>query len=483
MAAATALVLLASCAINPATGKRQTMFISEETEFKIGKQADEQIRKEYGVYLEKPELRSYVASIGGKLARRSDRPNIQYHFEVVDSPIVNAFALPGGFIYITRGILERMNSEDELAAVMGHEIAHVAARHGAAQISKAYLAQAGLIALSILGNPESAAAIGDLANLAVGLALQGYSREYERQADDFGFQYAKAAGYNPKGSIDLLQTLARLSDDEPSSVEAFFSSHPRTSERIRNAKDDVSMIRQRNPNKIRAPRIRDPYIVQLDGMAVGVWNGHTLIRGNRLYDKQYALAMDVPDGFTANLQGGPTIAVFEQAKAGLQAAIGIEPLPKRTRAEELAQTYRKESKGLRLVSERPRPGTRLPMHEMVFEAKGKGGQPLELWKGFAVHDGFSVTLTVVSPAEQTDPARAAFGKMADSLEPLSTAEVADVQPPRLRIHRISQGETWRSLGGGGETEAERLAAYNGFSPEEPPPYGQLIKLPPSLATE
>ncbi len=106
--------LAAGCAVNPATGRKQAMLMSEETEFRIGRQADAAVRKQYGVYLEKPELRAYVSSVGEQLAAKSARPAIEYHFELIDTPIVNAFALPGGFVYITRGILAQMNSEDEL---------------------------------------------------------------------------------------------------------------------------------------------------------------------------------------------------------------------------------------------------------------------------------------------------------------------------------------------------------------------------------
>ncbi|MGH9389508.1 MAG: M48 family metalloprotease, partial [Vicinamibacteria bacterium] len=379
-----------------------------------------EVRKEYGVYLEKPELRAYVTSIGMGLAGKSARPAIQYHFEVVDNPIVNAFALPGGFVYITRGILERMNSEDELAAVMGHEIAHVAARHGAAQISKAYIAQAGLIALAVLGNPGTAAALGDLANLAVNLALQGYSREYERQADDFGFQYAASAGYNPKGSVDLLQTLARLEKKEPSTVEAFFSSHPRTSERIGNARQEVDDLRRGHPEAVRQPLKRDEFLSHLDGMAVGVWNGRVLVLGSRLYDKEHGIVMEVPRGFLVKLGDAPLVAVFEREKEKLQAGCRIEPLPKKKTPKELFEEYRKQAGSLKLTSEGPRAQAALPIHEAVFTGR-ESGKPIEVRKAFAVHEGFGISLTVVSPAEKAEAGRAAFEQMAGTVATLTPA--------------------------------------------------------------
>ncbi|HJQ97141.1 MAG TPA: M48 family metalloprotease, partial [Candidatus Polarisedimenticolaceae bacterium] len=125
------------------SGRRQLMLISEDQEFAIGEGADREVRKEFGSYLESPALRSYVDRVGNSLAAKGERPGMVFHFEVLDSPVINAFALPGGFVYVTRGMLERLSSEDELAMVLGHEIGHVTARHGAAKISKLYALQYG----------------------------------------------------------------------------------------------------------------------------------------------------------------------------------------------------------------------------------------------------------------------------------------------------------------------------------------------------
>ena len=475
-----------ACAVNPATGRRQTMLISEEGEFRVGKQADEKIRKEYGVYLEKPELRNYVVSIGRQLAARGARPNLEYHFEVLDSTLVNAFALPGGFVYVTRGILEQMNSEDELAAVLGHEIAHVAARHGAAQISKAYLAQAGLIALAIFGDPNSAAALGDLANLAVGLALQGYSREYERQADDLGIQYATAAGFNPKGSVQLLATLGRLEKREPSSVESFFMSHPRTSERLHSAQQEVADLRAREPDAVSRPLRRDDYITQLDGMAVGLWNGRALLVGNRLYDKEHRLTMEIPKGFTAEMGSEQIVAIFRRSKGEIQAGLAVEPLPRKQNPKELFEQFRDKNKSMKPLSSGERTGEPLGLWEARFGARDREGKPVELSKAWAVHEGLGVTLSLMGPAGEAEEARKEFEAMVSTLAPLGAAEAAAVQPPRLKARQVAPGETWESIAaetlGQGEA-AEKLAAFNGFEPEEPPPAGGLIKVPPSLVLE
>ena len=138
------------CAVNPVTGRTQLMTVSEEREFSIGQEVDKQVREEMGVYLEVPELRSLVKEVGGGISQHTARAkNLNYRFEIVDSPDFNAFALPGGFVYVHRGLLERVNSTDELASVLGHEIGHVDARHSAAQISKVELLNIGLLAANV----------------------------------------------------------------------------------------------------------------------------------------------------------------------------------------------------------------------------------------------------------------------------------------------------------------------------------------------
>ena len=175
-------LLAAACAINPATGKRQLVLISESREIEIGRENDQAIVAEMGLY-DDDAMQVYIQELGHKLASRSERPELDWTFRVVDDAVVNAFALPGGYIYITRGILAHMNSEAELVSVVGHEIGHVTARHSVSQMSKAQLANLGLTAGAILA-PEETARFGDLAQTGLGLVFLKYGRDDERQADD-----------------------------------------------------------------------------------------------------------------------------------------------------------------------------------------------------------------------------------------------------------------------------------------------------------
>lgn len=184
--AITLAVVTVACSTNPATGKREFNIVSESQEIAIGRQSHQQILEEFGVYREKPELNRLVERIGRDISARSERPNLPWTFTVLDTPMINAMALPGGYIYVTRGMLERVNSEDELAGVIGHEIAHVTARHSAQQISRAQLAQFGMVLGAVVAGPEALQQYGQLAQLGIGLLFQRYSRQQETQADLLG---------------------------------------------------------------------------------------------------------------------------------------------------------------------------------------------------------------------------------------------------------------------------------------------------------
>src|SRR5438552_4822848 len=164
-ALAVSFLLFAACATNPVTHKREFNIVSESQEIQIGQQSHEEVVRQFGIYDEKPELNRLVDSVGHRIAAISDRPNLPWHFTIIDTPMVNAMALPGGYVYITRGMLERINSEDELAGVLGHEITHVTARHAALQMSRAQLAQFGMVLGAVVAGPAATQAYGQLAEL------------------------------------------------------------------------------------------------------------------------------------------------------------------------------------------------------------------------------------------------------------------------------------------------------------------------------
>lgn len=242
-AAALAAALFVSCVTNPVTGKSQFSLVGEEEEKALGAQAyGPMVQESYGAAND-AELQAFVQRVGRGLADVSHRPALDYEFKVVNANYDNAFALPGGKICITRGLLSRMTSEDQLAGVLGHEAGHVTARHGAVGMTRALLVQGvlglGAAVLEAEGVKGRELYLG-AAGIGAQLVLSRYTRDQERQSDDLGMQYMTKAGYNPKGFVESMEILKAAHEREPSKLEALFQSHPVTSERIETGNQRVA---------------------------------------------------------------------------------------------------------------------------------------------------------------------------------------------------------------------------------------------------
>ena len=218
-----ALAVLAACAVNPATGEREFSLVSEGQEIELGRQADPEVAAQFGI-VDDAGLQSYVSGIGMRIARDSERPNLPWSFKVVDDPIVNAFALPGGFIYVSRGILAHFDSEAELAGVLGHEVGHVTARHSASQMSRQQLQQIGLGVGMIFS--ETVREYGQLAMVGLQLMNLKYSRGDESESDELGLEYIGRQGYDPEAMIGVFQMLASVSGSGDGRVPEWQLTHP-----------------------------------------------------------------------------------------------------------------------------------------------------------------------------------------------------------------------------------------------------------------
>lgn len=225
---------LAACAKNPVTGEDQLVFMSEPQEITMGANYYPQvIQLNNGTPPGDPQLQAYVNRVGRRLANLSHRPNLPWQFTVVNSSQVNAFALPGGKISITRGLITKMHSEDELAGVLGHEIGHVTARHAVAAYTRQVLMAGAMLGLSIaLSDNDYAPALLAAAGMAGGLMMLSYSRDQERQSDELGYEYMTRAGYNPLAMVGTFELFKKMQKSEPGAVQGWLSSHPLPQERI-----------------------------------------------------------------------------------------------------------------------------------------------------------------------------------------------------------------------------------------------------------
>jgi len=230
---------LTGCSENPVTGERQLMLISREEEIALGEQSAPEFEDQFGGRVWDETLQAYVREIGGKIAAQSDRQDVDYEFALLSSDVPNAFALPGGKVYVTAGLLDLMENERQLAAVLGHETTHVAALHNVQGLQR----QMGAELLAEL----AAAAIGEekgevakvAAQVTAGMVNLRYSRQAEYEADQYGIEYMHRAGYNPWGMVGLLKQLKTLSESEPGRLGEMFQTHPLTSNRIEHAEEII----------------------------------------------------------------------------------------------------------------------------------------------------------------------------------------------------------------------------------------------------
>ena len=263
-AVALLLLLVCACATNPVTGRPQIVLMSESQEIAMGQQAAPQIAASMGIYKDEA-LERYVEGIGLRMARESERPHLPWQFRVVDDPLVNAFAVPGGFIYVTRGILAHMDSEAELASVLGHEIGHVTARHSVAQYTKAMGAQLVLLPAIVLV-PELQAA-GQLLGAGLQVLMLKYGRDDERQSDELGLGYMTAAGYRPEEMVDVFRTLDRIgAKSGGSGIPEWLSTHPSPANRVQLMTARIAQM----PGAAGKGNVgRDELLRRLDGMVYG----------------------------------------------------------------------------------------------------------------------------------------------------------------------------------------------------------------------
>ncbi len=477
------LILSLSCAVNPVTKKKQLMLVSEEEEFKMGRSAAKEVEEEMGIYLELPQLRALVKKVEDNIGKHSDRPYLIYRTEIVDTPDFNAFALPGGFIFVHRGLLARINSVDELAAVLGHETTHVAARHSAAQISKEKLINFLLFGVNIAtgGVVQN---YGQFINLGFVLAFNKFSRDYERQADSYGIIYMTRAGYNPLAFLSVLKQIKRLEAKEPSLFEVWFMTHPPTDERIKLAKEELKELRRTCPKCFKRPIRRNEYIALLNGLAIGERTNNELVLKDRYYNKQYYFSIKIPYGWFVRLRSKYATVIFLNSKKQFFAFVDVDPLMKRISSKDYHKRNEKQMLRQGLIKLQDLK-IKIPYGAMVSIFKGfdrsRGEITAELISFVRGENGYR--LVGSSRKKDFSELQKALMEMINGWEFLKPEEAMKLQPLRLKIHRVRKGETWKSITikyYGSDIGSAKLAEFNGFDKGKEPPSGILIKIPPTL---
>ena len=318
-----------ACATNPVTGKKQFVLMSEAQEVELGREADKDVAASIGLYPDEA-LQQYIQTLGARLAAATERPALPWTFRVVDDPAVNAFAIPGGFVYVTRGIMTHLNSEAELVAVLGHEIAHVTARHSVSQMSKQQLAQVGLAAGMIL-SPE-VAQFGNLAEAGLGVLFMTFSRSDESQSDQLGLRYMLAAGYDPREIVDVFTMLERVSQQAGAGrLPQWMSTHPDPENRQAWAANAVASL---NRDFSGMTVDRPGYMRRLDGMMFGENPREGFFQGALFRHPDMAFRIEFPRGWTGNNQKQAVGAVSPQQDAVVALQLASAP-----NAQQAAQRF------------------------------------------------------------------------------------------------------------------------------------------------
>ena len=303
--ASFAALFVVGCAVNPATGERQLSLIGEQQEIQMGQEANQEVQVGIGL-VDDQGMQRYVNALGEKLAATSERPELPWHYQVVDDPAVNAFALPGGFISVTRGILAYMRSEAELAAVMGHETGHVTARHSVNQMSKQQLEQIGLGVGMILS--ESVREYAGVFSTGLQLLNLKYSRDDETQADELGLRYMTKAGYQPEAMLGVMRMLQAVSGAEGGRVPEWQSTHPYPENREQHIEEVIRKQGLPDTGEV----ARDPYLDHIDGIVYGENPREGYFKDNLFLHPELAFQLRFPAGWTTVNQRAAVGAVSPQ---------------------------------------------------------------------------------------------------------------------------------------------------------------------------
>jgi len=473
---AAAMLLLSGCGVNPATGDRQfAALMSPAQEVRVGAEEHQKVLQTFGAMPAGDPVQQYVQQIGQRITADTERPDVQFRFFLVDSPMVNAFAIPGGYVYVTRGLVAQANSEVELAAVMAHEVGHITGRHSAERYSQSVLASLGGALLSTaLDSRTATQAFGVGSNLY----LSSYSRGQEHQADELGIRYLHRAGYNPEGMAWFLRNLEaqtaleqRLAgrNGTENFASSFFSTHPQTGERVARAQ---SLAAQYPPNEniVR----RDEYLSMIDGIVYGDSARHGLIRDNAFYHPEIGFTFSAPSGFRLINQPEQVIATHENGAVMIFDAAGnpnnIDPATYLARhwmeGQDVQNAEQFEINGMPAAT-----ATftgRVNNRDVVIRLIAVRWAPDTFFR-------FQMAVPQGAPAALAEELR----RSAATLRPMSASERQQVRPYRIRIITAQAGDSAASLGARmpfRNLPEERFRTLNGMLPGAQVTAGQRYKI-------
>ncbi len=460
--------MASACASNPVSGKREMSFMSEADEIRIGREGDAEIRREMGVYADE-ELQRYVTGVGERIASVSHRPGLPWTFTVLDVPAVNAFALPGGYIYVTRGLLAHLGDESELAGVLGHEVGHVTARHASQQYTRSATGGLGVLLASIF--VPGVAPFSDLASAGLGTWFLKYGRDDELESDRLGVEYAAKAGWDPESVPRFLQTLSRLDAMSARGVPNWLSTHPDPGSRVVKAAPVAAKLVDDTRE-----RRRDDFLRRIDGLAYGDDLSEGVVRGHQFLHPDLRIAMEFPEGWDVQNSSEQVVARPDGDKV-----LMLMRTADTARGAVLADGARRHMKELGFTFES---GAEQDINGLrgfvgTYRGKARGVGNVRIRAAHLTVGRQVFMMAGVAPEAEYARVESEMSAALTSFRELTSREAGAIRPNRLGLYDVKAGDSWQSIAqraGGGLVPATRLALMNGFAVNEQPPAGTRLKI-------
>lgn len=466
---AVCLLVITSCAVNPVTGKKQVVFMTEGQEIAMGQQSDPEVIAFFGLY-DDPELQKFISDKGKELVAVSHRSKIAYEFKIVDSPVINAFAVPGGYIYFTRGIMAHFNNEAEFAGVLGHETGHITARHSVIQQRNSMLGQLGLIA-SVILVPELTQFVEPLSQ-GMQLAMLSFGRDDEREADKLGVEYSSRIGYDATEMAGFFETLERQSAGSGSEeIPEFLSTHPSPAER----NVTVAKLAENWKKKLDLtdPKVnRESYLKMIDGIVLGEDPNQGFVENNNFYHPVLKFAFPIPTDWV--LQNTPQ-QVQMAPKTG--DALMMLTLAGGTSLEESAKMILEMYK-LELVESKNETINGLPALIMIADQKQEQGT-IRVLSSLIQHGGNTYSIMGITELSKFNNIQPAFLSTIRNFKELKEADKLNRKPDVVRIKTVPQQMTLQAALESFKMPTERfeeLAILNGMLLTDQLDKGTLIKV-------
>jgi predicted Zn-dependent protease len=464
--ASASLAVLGACATNPATGRRELSLVSQGQEIALGQEGAKAAASQMGIYPDSG-LQRYVASLGLPMAKNSERPELPWSFTVVDDPIVNAFALPGGPIFVSRGILAHMNSEAQLVSVLGHEIGHVTAKHSVSQMSKQQIFQIGLIGAMVL-RPELQE-FGGAASQGLGVLFLKFGRDDETQADELGFRYMTAANYAPSEMAEMFKILQRVSGGEGArGTPEWLSTHPDPGNRVEKTNQRIAAAGK----SFAGSRIeRAAFLRQIDGLVFGEDPRNGYFQQTTFIQPTMQFRFDFPTGWRT--QNGAEQVIGASARGDAQIALSLAGNTAPPQA--LAAFLQQQGVQAGRTFTTPINGNTAAVGQFV--AQTQNGNQLAGYVGFIQQDGVTYQLVAITPRANIEAYDAAFRNTIASFQRVTDPRLLSVKPQRVRIVTLRSTMTLTQFNQQNPSviPIEQLALINAVTPTEMLAAGTQVK--------